>query len=424
MEGFFSESFTTLTTGAVQTGVALALGAGPIALALLAGLPYLAQFGQLAGPAVEGRFQTRRRYVVPALVFGRTLWLVPILCVAMGWTGSLPLFASMVAITAMAFIHMLGQNGWTAWMAEIVPDAQRARVFARRHWGGTVATGVCATGAGLALDHGGPPEVRHLVFAVLGLSAVGAGAFGGWLMRQFPDAPVPDAPTEPYLQRVRRLVDAPGFRRLMGFSATWHLAIGLPLPFWQLYMLQQCKMSYLLISCHVLLSLSFRLLTNRLWAYVLHRLGSTRVLCLCAVGICVMPINWMFVSPDNYTMVFVDAVLSGTLWAGFIQAWFIQPLEAFDEQDRTLGLGLFHFTNGAILFVSTLLGGVILRFFGTEDPFGFYVLFAASSMLRLYSGLRGFRVLDRRSTLVEAFRELKGARPARAFGTDTWPPDN
>jgi hypothetical protein len=120
LEGFFTDAFSTLTTGAVLAGFALSLEAGPIAMSLLWGLPYLAQLGQLAVPFLERRRPSRKSYMVPAVVFGRLLWLVPTGLVAAGLHGTGALVAAMAAVLCMAFLNMLGQNGVSAWLAEIV----------------------------------------------------------------------------------------------------------------------------------------------------------------------------------------------------------------------------------------------------------------------------------------------------------------
>ena len=67
-EGFLGEVFVTLTGGVFLTGLALLLGAGPVALALLSALPFLGQVGQLAAPPLERRLGSRRRFVVPAMI--------------------------------------------------------------------------------------------------------------------------------------------------------------------------------------------------------------------------------------------------------------------------------------------------------------------------------------------------------------------
>ncbi len=417
LEGFFADAFTTLTTGAVLAGFALSLQAGPIAMSLLWGLPYLAQLGQLAVPFLERRLPSRKSYMVPAVVFGRLLWLVPTGLVAAGLHGTGALVAAMAAVLCMAFLNMLGQNGVSAWLAEIVPSEQRPRTFAPRHRAAAAATLVLSPLAALVLDRFDAPESRRLAFGAIGVTTALLGAAGGLTLLRWPElprpAPGPDAsdagaatPGPPYSAQVREIAREPGFRRWLLFNVAWNFNIGLPLAFWQVFMQQRLGMSFLAISSLVVIQLSVRMASTRFWAERIARHGARRILSACALALCLMPIEWCFVRPDFLAIVFWDSVLSGFLWSGFLQAFFILPMELLPEPRRSLGLGLAAFAGGATLFAATLLGGAFMRAFGTESLDGFRVLFATAALLRIGSGRLAFRLFSPDSTPRGVFRAV------------------
>jgi hypothetical protein len=422
LEGFFTDAFSTLTTGAVLAGFALSLEAGPIAMSLLWGLPYLAQLGQLAVPLLERRLPSRKSYMVPAVVFGRLLWLVPTGLVAAGLHGTGALVAAMAAVLCMAFLNMLGQNGVSAWLAEIVPSEQRPRTFAPRHRAAAAATLVLSPLVALVLDRFDAPDSRPLAFGAIGVTTALLGAAGGLTLLRWPELPRattgPDpSPGPTYLAQVREVAREPGFRRWLMFCVAWNFNIGLPLAFWQVFMQQRLGMSFLAISGLVVIQLSVRMASTRFWAERIARHGARRILAACALALCIMPIEWCFVRPDFLAIVFWDSVLSGFLWSGFLQAFFILPMELLPEPRRSLGLGLAAFAGGATLFVATLLGGAFMRAVGTESLDGFRVLFATAAVLRIGSGRLAFRLFSPDSTPRGVFRAIGAAlRPGRPAG--------
>lgn len=295
LEGFLGEVFTSLTGSAFLTGLALWLGAGPLALGLLVALPFMAQVAQLLAPILERRLQSRRRFVVPAFVLGRLLWLVPAGLAAAGWRGNDALLLAMAALFAMALIGMVGVNGWTSWMADLVPAGQRARLFGTR-----------------------------------------------------------------------------------------------------------LRMNFLLIGLHASVVLATRMLMTRWWSRAIDRVGSVRVLIGSSFGAAIVPLLWMWPTADRLWPIWVEAVISGVFWTGFNQAAFLQPLAVLAPAERSHGLALSDICTGAALFVASLLGGVVLHGFGTEivagqtllDATGFYVLFALSTLIRLFVAMLALRLTE------------------------------
>lgn len=425
LEGFFSEAFPALTTGAFLTGVALALGAGPVALSLLAGLPFLAQLGQLVAPVIEPMARSRRAYVIPALMLARVLWLLPIALVFLGTGGNGPLALAMVAMFTMAFVNHIGQNGWQSWLADIVPPERRPKVFAARHWAAALSTLIWCPIAAFMLDrlHGTPNE--RWGYVVLGSVAVTSGLIGARVLSGYPDAPTTREPISALPGRVRALMRLPEYRRVLSTFMLWNLSWGLPLPFWDLYRLQHLKMGFFLISVHATIGIATRLLINRYWAMIITRVGSQKVLVACGFGVALVPVNWMLASADNYFFVWFDAVYSAVVWTGFAQAQFIQPMNVIPEHDRSLGLGLLNFSNGASIFVAGLVGGVFLHFVGTDTLYGLFTLFSVSALGRALTSTLAWRRFAREATVRGAFAMTRdvvlGRGPVEPRG-DTWPP--
>ncbi len=422
-EGFLGEVFVTLTGGAFLTGLALALGAGPMSLALLAALPFLAQIGQLGAPILEQRLRSRRAFVVPAMAGARALWLVPAGLAATGFRDGPALGASMAAMFTIGLLGMVATNGFTSWMADLSPPADRARLFGRRAWAVAFAMLLTAPAGALLLDHFKRQGDTRLALGVLGLVAVAAGIGAARALARVPDVAPPPPTGESLLGTTRRLLDQKRFRNVFGFFLAWNVAIGLPSPFWTLYMLEQLHMSFFLVTVHTMLVLTVRLTCNAAWSRIIERVGSRRVLIFCGLAIAGIPLIWALPRPDRLWPIFVEATWSGIVWTGFNQAAFIQPMATLDPADRSRGLALLNVGTGAVLFAAALVGGAVLRALGPEARSSFFVLFIASAALRAGTALMALRLTEPGMSLRGFFVAFMGHGVLRrASGGRVWIP--
>jgi hypothetical protein len=402
LEAFLTDAYNALSTGSILVAMALALEAGPVALSLLVGLPWLAQLGQLALPLVEARAPDPRRWLPFTVAAARALWLVPTLLVLAGARGPAAVVACVAAVAVSAGLHLLGQNGVTVWMAALVPAEARARTFAPRHRAGALAMVVCLVVSALVLDAtpASAPEARARVFALIGLVATALGIAGGLVVRGWPApsavATRARAPAR-FGAQVRAVAALPGLRRLAAFTMVFNVGIGLPGAFWQVYMQQHLGLSFVLISTHAATGLLVRMLAAPLWGRAIARFGPARVLAVCATGLALTPLDWVVVGSgvflDPRPLVLWDAVLAGLLWGGYTQAVFIRPMDLLPESLRAAGLGLFNLAGGVSLFVSSLVGGALMTALGTETYGSFVVLFALTAAARALAGLAGRRLL-------------------------------
>lgn len=393
-EGFLGEVFVTLSSGAFLTGIALALGAGAVSLALLSALPFLAQVGQLVAPALERRLGGRRRFVVPAMAAARVLWLVPVGLAAAGLTGGLAVGLATGAMVAIGLLGMVAANGWTAWVADLVPPADRARLFGRRAWAVAVATLLAAPAGAVLLDHLSRAGRAPVAFGALGAVAAVCGVAGSLALARLPDAPPPPAAPETLRATARRLIAVPRFRRVLGLFGLWNVAVGLAAPFWTLYMLEQLRMSFFEVTLHTVIVLLVRLVVNGSWSRVIERTGSRRVLIACGFGVALVPLFWALPAPGRYWPIWCEAAFSGIVWTGFNQAAFIQPIAALPPADRSRGLAFFNVCTGAALFAAALIGGALLARLGAGARSSFMVLFFATAALRAATALLALRLTE------------------------------
>uniref|UniRef100_A0A831UMU3 MFS transporter n=1 Tax=Thermus islandicus TaxID=540988 RepID=A0A831UMU3_9DEIN len=166
--------FLNWSTGVLLTGYALVLGASPGALAVLGGLPFLAQ---LLAPLALFLRGSRKALAARLNLLARALFLpavlVPFLPEALRVPGLL-LFAGLSQLLA-APVGVL----WLSWMADLVPEEKRGRYFGLRN----ALLGVVGTLGNLlggAVADRLPPPLGYQAVLLLGV-ALGLGGLVGSL---------------------------------------------------------------------------------------------------------------------------------------------------------------------------------------------------------------------------------------------------
>ena len=393
-EGFFAEVFNSLSGPTFVTGLALWFGADEVTLGLLVALPFIAQAGQLAGPLLENRLQSRRRFVVPAFALGRLLWLVPVLLLARGGRGGMALHWLGIAALAMTVIGSAGNNGWTSWMADVVTPTQRGRVFGARTAAVTIATMTLVPLGSLWLDKMRESGREPLGHAVLAAVAAVCGCIAGLTLLRLPDAaPIPVPERDP-VSLTRRLLRRRRFRRVVALFSLWNVSIGMPAAFWTVYMLKHLHMSFFLIGVHASIILGVRVFCTGHWSRLIDTVGSQRVLVGSSFGAAIIPLLWFLPSPGAIWPIWIEAVISGFFWTGFGQAAFIQPIAALASDERSRGLAFYNVLTGSAMFVASVVGGKIVNVSGMDAIHSFYALFGVTTAIRLFTSMLALRMTE------------------------------
>jgi MFS family permease len=393
-EAFAGELFVSLSGSTFLTGLALFLGAGPLFLGLLIALPFIAQVAQLIAPLLERHLHSRRRFVVPAFAIGRLLWLIPGALALFAVRGTAGIALAMIATFLVAWSCMVGVNGWTAWMADLVPAEQRARVFASRSAAVALATMIALPAGTAWLDYCRHLHREGLGHAVLAAIAATSGVIAATTLSRLPDAAPMPHPDHEAISLTRRLFQRRRFRQVVALFSAWNLSIGLPAAFFTLYMLRNLGMSYFLVGLHASIILAMRMLTHRTWARAIERTGSLRVLIASAFGVALVPLLWMLPTRDALWPIWAEAVYAGIFWTGFNQAAFLQPIAVLAPPERSHGLALYNVCTGTAMFVASMLGGVFLHALGTADATGFFFLFGTATAIRVFVAMLALRLTE------------------------------
>ncbi len=414
-EGVAAEVVGACSGGAVLTGWALYVGAGPIVLGLIVALPQAAQIIQVPAAWITSRAGSRRTALWSVAASRQSLLLLCLL----PWLADRPRLQAgmLVGIAALStLLSVLGNNGWVAWMGEMVPPPIRGRFFGWRTAITTVAnaTGSLLSGALLDTSRRSAHEGRGL--ALLALCAAAAGAGSTWLMRQQHACPEEHSNDGLVRDALAPWRDARA-RQLLDFQVAWNGAVGLAGGFFTLFMLRELRMSFVDVATYGAVTAVCRVGAAPFWGRAIDRAGAARVVTACSFAIAFIPLLWLWARPDVLWPIWLDAISTGLLWSGHSLGTFQLPLTLAPRRGRPYYLAAFAMSGGVAFALATELGGWILGHAGAYpitpgSPVGAYeLLFSASSVARFGAAVLSLRIGEAR---IPAPRGLSGISEADA----------
>jgi MFS family permease len=406
-EGAFATVHLTLTSGIFLIGYALLLGVNDFQLGLLAALPFLAQMVQPFSALLVQNLKERKAFTLAGSVFFRGIWILliflPFILLSKDYKVSLFLFI----IALSAIVNNFTTVTWLSWMADLVPEKIRGRYFGIRNSILQVVTMAVYFGGAKLIDYYRslkPAQVHFGLFDFSGftnLSALGftlifsigvfAAICAGLLLYFQPEPLFHRMPNRARFRDLLTPFKDKDYQKLIRFFVWWSLTVGIAAPFWGAHMLKNLHLDYYLISLFSIAAGAISLISQPFWGKMIDRYGCKPVLKFNLIFILFIPYLWLFVTPQNYFLLWVDALMSGIFWTGFNLAIFTIVLQISPREGRPYFLASTYFVNGLFTFLASFIGGVIanqLSFFKWQiygQVFvNFHILFLLSGLGRLW----------------------------------------
>jgi len=263
--------------GVVLAGYAIDAGAGPVALGLLAAIPYLVQGLQLPATLVVERLGHRKQMSVGLLTAARLVILA--LALLPLWPKSAATVPLLVlgkfAICAFSAVAACALNSW---MHQLFAGQALGTFFARRLLASTVLGCVFTLAAGWLVEHapfGQASNAYSLAFAGSGL----AGLASCWYLGRCAE---PAMSASGPATSLRAKLGAPfrdrKFRRLLVFLGAWNIASNFSGPFLTVYLIEQLGYGLSTVTGLWVLSQVANALTLFIWGRVSDRLSNKAIL--------------------------------------------------------------------------------------------------------------------------------------------------
>lgn len=403
-EGVFSQIFTSLAgAGSVFiTKLAVMLGATPAYFGVLSAIGQFSQAVQPLGVAITRNRRFRKPVIVWMAAAARSmaplLGLVPLL---LPYRTALPVVLMIYAVYSAMLA--LCANMWTGWIADMVPRGIRGRFFAQRNQVLMIAGVLASFVFGAVIDMfseergwlaerisglvdlaPGPESLPWAFMAVFLLAGI-IGLAGLPILRKQPERPK-ETEGEPFRSMLARPFRDRNFRSLSLFGAWWMLAVGIGAPFWQPFMIQRLRMDVVEILVYATVSTVGAQVAIRPWGRFIDAHGNKPAMRLALLLGTVNPLLWLFLTPDAYWFIFVEAFLSGIMWscAGIVTSNMV--LSIAPREHRQMYSGVFTALASTAMMVTMLLSGFFLP--RATVLFGRYlypeqVLFLLTALARL-----------------------------------------
>jgi MFS family permease len=267
----------SLYGGVILTGFALALGAGPFVIGLLAAIPLIAQTAQLPAIALVERVRQRRKIAVTAVTAARVLILalalVPLLAAEqsrLGW-----LVGMQFAITVLGSITACALNSW---LHQLLPREGLGAFFARRLFWATSVACVGTLAAGFLIDHW-PFGERLRAYSFAFAAAAMAGFVSSWYLSRVPEPPMTGAgPAATVVSKVVSPFRDPKFRSVIVYIAAWNGASNMAAPFLAVYLLEQLAFPLSTVTTLWVTSQVANAVTLYAWGRISDRLSNKAIL--------------------------------------------------------------------------------------------------------------------------------------------------
>lgn len=273
----FASLTGALSGGVVIVGFAVALGAGPMAIGLLAAIPFFAQVAQLPAIAVVERLRQRKRIGVIALTAAR-LSIFGLVLLPFVDDPALRLALLVLVQAAVAVLSSFAACAVNSWFHQLLPPEGLGAFFGRRLLASTVFAALGTLAVGWWVDHppgGDAMRAYALSFAGAGL----AGLLSSWYLARTPEPRMGDAGPPVHVgARIAGPLHDPAFRPLLVMLAAWNVASNVAAPFLAVYLLQQLGYGLGTVTALWVASQAANALTLFLWGRLSDRLSNKAVL--------------------------------------------------------------------------------------------------------------------------------------------------
>ncbi|MCX8198078.1 MAG: MFS transporter [Candidatus Micrarchaeota archaeon] len=363
---------------------AVSLGASNLQIGMLTALP------QLIGAAVQTAsleafklLRNRKLLVILGALLQALCWL-PIIAV-MVWPGELSVTAVIFFFALGTGAVMLSSPAWSSWIADIVPENERARFFAERNRIMQLVLFASTFAAGILIR-----ELSLFMPAAAAFGFVFAIPFLSRLATVFFHMKIAHVNYDIQLIReikLKHLFLLPAHRNelwFLAFIASMNFAVQFASPFFTPYMLNQLGFDLGMLGIMTALSIFAKIVSYPYWGNAIDRFGNRTVLLATATAVPLVPLLWLFSADPIWIGAF--QIFSGFVWSGFDLASVNTALSLVGRELRPSFMSKYNMFSGFFNAFGAAAGGLFLSSFGGARVFGLegiLLVFLLSGAMRL-----------------------------------------
>lgn len=216
------------------------------------------------------------------------------------------------------------------------------------------------------------------------------------------------------------------FMRFVLIFTLWALALNMPAPFFNVFMLEELRMSYTSITLtNQIVSNVVTVLVVARWGKLLDRFGNKPILQFTCTFVALVPLLWVFMGPQSAWLVVVSNVISGCFYCPIDLSQMNLYLGLSPQKNRSIYVAVFFVIYNLLgISLGNALGGWLMQnVFSHVEASGFAILglqmtkyrcmFVTSSALRLAVVLLAFPLM--REPGAKGLREVRDTLRAEAL---------
>ena len=353
------------------------LGATPLQFSLLSALGQVAAIFEPLGLVFTHHLSRRKWACIWLTAAGRilTMFIGVALFFSLKHSG---IWFVLALLFLASSLQAAGANIWIAWMSDLIPLKIRGRFFSRRNQIHMLAGMIIAyvvsmyvdmfesTGGtmrrilvqSIGLERWFVPQNQAYFLALMFVLATLIGLVGLLILARQPERPLKKIAKERLRDEYTRPFKDPNFRRLLVFGIWWMLAIGVGSAFWGPFMLKNLGMGMFKMQLYGTLHSFASLITFLFWGRFIDRFGNKSAMKICVVLGGLNPMLWLLTSPTNYNILWLEAIISGTMWAGNALVTTNFVLAIAPQGKQQIYSGIYNAIAGVSMMCSTLLSGI------------------------------------------------------------------
>lgn len=367
-------------------GMGFLFGLSEKTISILASFSYLFQLFYFLSVYLLDRWIDRKRFVMGLALFARTSWIIPAFLLLSenparyGWVFVL-------LFTGYFFLDKMLAHSWNSWMSDLVPVKLRGKYFGFRQ-GVTAIVSVifhlCIAGI---IDHYKSNGNDALGFSiVLGVSAV-LGVLTVILFRYQTHPPHPVKNTEElfHIDRIKFVFSDKLMTSRMIRVSLVMMSIGMVIMFIPVFMIENNGISYTTFAWYQNGILFLGVAGYRLFGKIIDYHGVDLALKLSVTGMVLSASLWLFIDTRHLWLFFLDALVLGFCYSGFMLSNATIALSDPKDPDRNLKIAVYASITGLMFFSGSLLSGSIFNSGWGTPGSRIHLIFIVALVIRIFA---------------------------------------
>lgn len=385
LEGVLANFQYLLLQNAWLMGLGFLFGLSETTVSILSSFSFLFQIFYFVNVWILNRGIDRKKWVMVLALLARSLWLIPIGVLLFGNPASMG-WLFVLIFTSYFILDKLLAHGWNSWMSDLVVPGVRGKYFGFRQGITAMVSAAYHVLIGWTLDRFTSNGDLSAGYATLLAISVLFGLITVFLFSRQTHREQPETSREPLnLASIRMVLADRPFMKTVFVSSTGLLSVGMVIMIIPIYMVEEQKISYSTFAWYQSLILGIGIISYQIFGRILDRFGVHVSLLSSLSGLLTSSFLWLFINQSTLWLFFLDAVVIGVCYSGFLLTNATISLGKPSEPFRNIRIAVYATTSGLAYFLGTWLGGAVTESWSPDRESNILLVFTITILIRIFA---------------------------------------